>query len=101
MRQSGKREFGRFIWEWRSLSENHGGCGSSMKVQIDRDDCTSCASCWGLCPDLFEENPDDHFSQISEPNRAGSIAEGTVPADLEGCAVEAADACPVQIIHIE
>ena len=39
-------------------------------------------------------------AQVSEPNRAGSIAEGNVPADLEGCAVEAADACPVQIIHI-
>jgi len=42
-----------------------------MKVQIDRDDCTSCASCWGICPDLFEENPKDHFSEITEPNRAG------------------------------
>ncbi|MGE5831923.1 MAG: ferredoxin [Methanomicrobiales archaeon] len=72
-----------------------------MKVHIDRNDCTSCASCWSICPDLFEENPDDHFSQITEPNRSGSNAEGNVPADLEGCAVEAADACPVQIIHIE
>jgi ferredoxin len=72
-----------------------------MKVQIDRNDCTSCGSCWDLCSGLFEENPDDHFSQITEPNRAGSGAEGNVPEDLEGCAVESADACPVQIIHIE
>ena len=72
-----------------------------MKVHIDRDDCTSCASCWGLCPDLFEEDPDDHFSRITEPNRAGGIADGNVPAELEGCAVEAADACPVQIIHLD
>jgi ferredoxin len=99
----GGGEFGRFIWEGCSfsLSENHGGYGAFMKVQIDRNDCTSCASCWGLCPDLFEENHEDHFSQITEPNRAGSEAEGTVPEDLEGCAVESADACPVQIIHIE
>ena len=72
-----------------------------MKVRIDRDDCTSCGSCWGLCPDLFQENPGDHFSEITEANRAGGNAEGNVPGDQEGCAVEAADACPVQIIHIE
>ena len=72
-----------------------------MKVQIDRKDCTSCGSCWDLCPDLFEENPEDHFSEIAEPSRSGSIAEGAVPEDLEGCAAEAADACPVQIIHLE
>ena len=95
--------FGKFILEGCSLtlSENHGECDAFMKVQIDRNDCTSCASCWGLCPDLFEENPDDHFSQVTEPNRARSESEGTVPEDLEGCAVDAADACPVQIIHIE
>jgi len=72
-----------------------------MKVRIDRDDCTSCASCWSVCPGLFEENPEDHFSQVTGPNRSGSNAEGTVPEDLEGCAAEAADACPVQIIHLE
>ncbi len=84
-----------------SLSENHGGCDALVKVQIDRNDCTSCGSCWELCPDFFEESPEDHFSRITEPNRAGGEAEGNVPEDLEGCAVEAADACPVQIIHIE
>ena len=72
-----------------------------MKVQIDRNDCTSCASCWSACPDLFEENPGDHFSEITEANREGSNAEGNVPGELEGCAVEAADACPVQIIHLD
>jgi len=72
-----------------------------MKVQIDRNDCTSCGSCWDLCPGLFEENPDDHFSQITESNRAGSEAQGNIPEDLEGCTLEAADTCPVQIIHIE
>jgi ferredoxin len=72
-----------------------------MKVRIERDDCTSCSSCWSVCPGLFEENPEDHFSQVTESNRGGSNAEGNVPEDLEGCAVEAADACPVQIIHLD
>jgi ferredoxin len=72
-----------------------------MKVRIERNDCTSCASCWSVCSGLFEENPEDHFSQVTEPNRAGSNAEGNVPEDLEGCAVEAADACPVQIIQLD
>ena len=72
-----------------------------LKVRIERDNCTSCASCWTLCPDLFEESPEDHFSQVTEPNRAGSNSEGNVPEDLEGCAVQAADECPVQIITLD
>jgi len=73
-----------------------------MKVSIDRSNCTSCGSCQDTCPAFFEENPDDHFSQIIEKFRsAGNIAEGTAPEDLNACVTEASDLCPVQIIKIE
>ena len=73
-----------------------------MKVTIDRDECTSCGTCWETCPSFFEENPDDSFSQVLEKFRsAGTIAEGSAPSDLEACVREAADLCPVQIIKIE
>jgi len=72
-----------------------------MKVTINRPDCTSCSTCWETCPAFFEENPDDHFSQVIEKFRLnGTIAEGTVPGDLEACVKEAADLCPVSIIVI-
>ena len=71
-----------------------------MNVSIDRADCTSCGTCWEACPDFFEENPDDHFSQVREKYRsAKAIGEGISPDDLEACVQDAADLCPVQIIH--
>ncbi|MGD0080541.1 MAG: ferredoxin [Methanoregula sp.] len=73
-----------------------------MKVTIDRINCVSCQSCWETCPDFFEENPDDSFSQITSKYRLdGKIAEGTAPAEQEECVMNAADLCPVQIIRLE
>jgi ferredoxin len=74
---------------------------TSMNVIIDRETCVSCGTCYETCPELFEQDPDDSFSRIIEKLRVnGNIAEGTVPEDLEACAQEAADLCPVQIISI-
>lgn len=73
-----------------------------MKVSIDRSNCTSCGTCWDSCQAFFEENQDDHFSQIIEKFRSGgNTAEGSAPKDLEVCVAEAADLCPVQIIRVE
>jgi len=33
-----------------------------VKVTIDRPGCISCESCWTLCPDVFEQDPDDGLS---------------------------------------
>lgn len=72
-----------------------------MNVTIDRVTCVSCGSCWEACPGLFEQDPDDSFSRIIEKYRInGNIAEGTPTEDLEACAQEASDLCPVQIISI-
>lgn len=72
-----------------------------MKVIIDRNECTSCGTCWETCPAFFEENLKDHFSQVNEKLRSGgNIAEGSAPQELEACVREAADLCPVQIITV-
>ena len=72
-----------------------------MNVTIDRLTCVSCGSCRGACPGLFEENPDNSFSQITGKFRSnGNIAEGTPSGELEECARDAAELCPVQIISI-
>jgi len=72
-----------------------------MIVTIDRMTCVSCGSCYDTCPGFFEQSPDDTFSQVIEKYRLdGKIGEGTPPADLEACARDAADLCPVQIISI-
>jgi len=73
-----------------------------MKVGIDRVDCTSCAVCWSVCPEVFEQNPTDSLSQIVESFRiGGQPGLGEVGEELRGCATEAAESCPVAIIHVE
>ena len=72
-----------------------------MNVTIDRSTCVSCGSCWETCPGFFEEDPDDSFSRVVGQYRTGgNPAQGTPPAEMEACAREAADLCPVQIIVI-
>ncbi len=72
-----------------------------VKVSIDRNDCISCGNCWTICPEFFEQNSDDDFSQVVEMYRVGgNIAEGEAPQKLEDLVREAADSCPVQIIHV-
>jgi ferredoxin len=74
----------------------------TIKVTIERETCVSCGTCYDTCPGLFEQDPDDSFSRIIEKHRVnGNIAEGLIPVDLEACAHEAADLCPVQIITIQ
>jgi ferredoxin len=73
-----------------------------MKVTIEREECISCGSCYADCPEVFEENEDDLFSQITEEYRVDDdLAVGEVPDDLEECVEDAAFACPVEVILIE
>ena len=75
---------------------------SRTRIVINREDCTSCAACWDLCPDVFEEDPDDHYSRVVEKFRIGNDpARGEVTADLADLVKEAAESCPVEIIHLE
>lgn len=76
--------------------------GKPLRVTIDRDNCISCEACWTTCPEFFEENPDDGFSQVVEAYRVGgSLAVGQAPAELSDCVQDAANGCPVEVIHVE
>lgn len=71
-----------------------------VRITIDRDECIACGACYAECPDVYEENKDDGWSQITGPYRVdGDLATGEVPNDLEACAHSGADVCPVSIIH--
>jgi len=72
-----------------------------MNVTIDRCACTSCGACWNTCPELFNQNHGDSFSEVVEDYRFnGDRAEGVVPDYLCCCVQEAAHLCPVQIIRV-
>lgn len=70
-----------------------------VNVEIDRDGCISCANCWTVCPEVFEENPDDNRSQVVEKYRAGDIGKGQAPDGLD-CIKQAEGECPVSVIHL-
>lgn len=73
-----------------------------MKVRIDREECISCEVCWTSCPQVFEQNAADSWSSIVQQFRVdGELGAGNVPDSLRECVNEAADGCPVEIIHIE
>ncbi len=73
-----------------------------IKVRIDRDECIMCGACQATCPEFFEENPDDYLSQVVAEYRVDDDpGAGEAPADLKDCVQEAAEDCPVQIIHVE
>jgi len=74
---------------------------AKTKVTIDREECISCESCWTICPGFFEQNTVDNWSEVVEKHRTGgNPAEGEAPGELLDKVQEAADACPVQIIHV-
>jgi len=73
-----------------------------FKVTIDRDECIICGVCWSSCPEFFESGSEDELSQVVEEYQVDdAVDEGMAPADLEECVTEAADGCPVEIIHIQ
>ncbi len=61
-----------------------------MDVIIDRDGCIGCGMCAATCPDVFRL-ADDGFAEVyNKPDEEHSAL-----------VKEAADNCPVQVIHIQ
>jgi len=70
---------------------------AKFKVVLEREECTACESCVETCPDTFEM-ADDGLAQVKGSTRVGSNDE--LEMDDVGCSKEAAEVCPVNIIHV-
>jgi ferredoxin len=66
-----------------------------MKVSIDKEKCTMCASCVAICPEVFEMKEDGSVDVKDEYKGVD------VPAELEEKVREAASACPSMAIIVE
>ena len=68
-----------------------------FKLVVDRDRCTSCGSCEDLCPELFELD-DGGISHFIGSKRVEYNDE--LEMEEEKCSLDAAESCPVMIIHV-
>lgn len=60
-----------------------------MEVTIDRGGCIACGLCAGTCPDVFEIASDGLAQVVSQPDAA-----------KEDEVRQAAEGCPVSVIHL-
>jgi len=72
-----------------------------LKVIIDRKGCINCRQCWNTCPEIFEQNQKDTYSQVCpEYSIENNPGEGEISGKLTEMLKKAADLCPVRIIRI-
>ncbi len=69
-----------------------------MKIIVERAKCISCGSCAAVCPKLFEMI-DDGKAHLKDSKNVGENEELEVAEP--GCAKDASEVCPVQIIKVE
>ena len=77
------------------------------KVWID-EDCITCDACHDICPEVFEVTDDSSMilaavrtDGLFDRNEGGSPLTGTLGAELGDIILEAAEACPVEVIKFE
>ena len=68
-----------------------------FKIVQDREQCIGCGACVAACPKFWEMG-DDGKSELKGSKQKGKSFELEV-ASLD-CNKEAAEVCPVQIIHL-
>ena len=71
-----------------------------MRVVQEREKCIGCGNCVALCPKYWEMAEDGKATLLGSKKNPKTGNHELEAKEVE-CNQEAADSCPVQIIHIE
>ena len=69
------------------------------KIKLETEKCIGCGSCHALCSKFFEIKEDGKSHIVGAEKSADAVEE--LEVEKVDCAQQAAEACPVQCIHIE
>jgi len=72
---------------------------TKYKIIHDRPNCIGCAACASVCPKYWKMEDDGKSSIIGGKNE-GEQEFLELESDFD-CNMEAAESCPVNVIHIE
>ena len=61
-----------------------------MQVEVDREGCIGCGVCAEICPSVFRLDEEGLSTPYAEPNEENHDA-----------VKDAADSCPVDVIHVK
>lgn len=70
-------------------------------LEHDRPNCIGCAACAAVCPKRWEMNEDGRSDIICGKQRADGWQETELEEDDFESNKEAAEACPVNVIHLK
>lgn len=70
------------------------------KITHEREKCIGCGSCVAVCPACWEMTEDGKSKLIGSQSNVETGEDELETQDID-CNQNAADACPVKIIHIQ
>jgi len=70
-----------------------------MKIIHERQKCIGCGSCAALCPKYWEMDEDGKACLLNSKKNPETKNDELEVQEI-GCNREAAESCPVQIIHL-
>ena len=73
---------------------------AKFEIQHDRPNCIGCAACAAVTPDFWEMNEDGKSDIKQAKNREDGWQTREIEEKEFAANKEAADACPVNVIHI-
>jgi len=71
-----------------------------MKIIHEREKCIGCGACMAVCPKFWEMG-EDGKSKLKNSKINPATKNYELEIEEIGCNQQAADSCPIGIIHIE